>query len=544
MSTFPSFPTNQDPIAFADALKATAGNNLLFVVESLTSNDVDLDSDTLTLVGFTQPRAGSLTLNGNQFVYTPNVSGGTDEFSYTLIDGDGGVSVGKVAIAIAPQFVNVSPVAANDKITVSQNTRSEFDPSEFLFDDSDGNGDTLSILELTSGRNGFVTFQDGKVVYQPDVNFSGQDSFTYRVGDGKNGFDEGTVDVTVVNDGTPAPIVNQSPQGVDDSFSVEAGRVLTFTAADLLSNDLDPDGDALSVGIISNLSGGTIGRSGNNFTFTPTGTTFSDASFTYQILDGQGGQGSANVAIDITAPNVAPTAENDDFVVEEDVVLEIDVATLLSNDTDENTAGLRVVEVNSPSNGTVRLEGNTVFFTPNPEFSGSASFDYTIEDAGGLRDQAHVRIAVQSVNDAPAAEDDADAVEDQVYRVSVSSLLQNDSDEEDGTVIFNGVASPSNGSVALVSGGTQIEFTPEANVWGLGSFQYSVRDRNGATDTAIVFFAIKPVNDAPEAQNDAVSALEDQTQTFTPSELLGNDLDVDNDVLSIVAVSGIENADV
>ncbi|MGP1383529.1 MAG: cadherin-like domain-containing protein [Thainema sp.] len=101
-------------------------------------------------------------------------------------------------------------------------------------------------------------------------------------------------------------------------------------------------------------------------------------------------------------PNTPPTAVNDGFVTDEDMVITLSAIDLLSNDIDpEGLETLEIVEVGNASNGTVSLDidGNVVF-TPDANFSGEASFEYVISD-GSETSTATVSVLVNAVNDAP-----------------------------------------------------------------------------------------------------------------------------------------------
>src|SRR5262249_57385849 len=77
-----------------------------------------------------------------------------------------------------------------------------------------------------------------------------------------------------------------------------------------------------------------------------------------------------------------------------------------------------------------------------------------------------------------------------------------------------------------------------ANYNGPASFTYTVSDGNGGTATATVNITVTPVNDAPVAAGDTVSATEDTPLVLAPAALLGNDSDVDGDSLTITSVQG------
>jgi Ca2+-binding RTX toxin-like protein len=105
--------------------------------------------------------------------------------------------------------------------------------------------------------------------------------------------------------------------------------------------------------------------------------------------------------------NLPPVANPDTVSGDEDTDIIISAGTLIANDSDPNGNRLSVVQVSNPVNGTVTLnqEGDVVF-TPHPDFSGQAFFDYTVTDnRGGFATQT-VTVDVLNVNDAPVANPD------------------------------------------------------------------------------------------------------------------------------------------
>ena len=81
-------------------------------------------------------------------------------------------------------------------------------------------------------------------------------------------------------------------------------RPLTITAASLLANDSDPNGDALTITGVNAASHGTVtlNTQNNIITFTPDAGYIGAAGFSYTISDGRGGTASANVGLNVTAP--------------------------------------------------------------------------------------------------------------------------------------------------------------------------------------------------------------------------------------------------
>ncbi|MGB7182711.1 MAG: cadherin-like domain-containing protein, partial [Burkholderiaceae bacterium] len=92
----------------------------------------------------------------------------------------------------------------------------------------------------------------------------------------------------------------------------------------------------------------------------------------------------------------------------------------------------------------------------------------------------------------------------------------------------------SNGSVVRLPDGS-LQFTPTNNFNGPTSFNYTIDDGFGGTDTALVNLSITPVNDAPQAIADTVSTLED---TPVNIDVQNNDFEPDGDAITTIRVNG------
>jgi hypothetical protein len=92
---------------------------------------------------------------------------------------------------------NQPPVANTDSATTAQNTAVTLEASTLLANDTDANGDILSLTGVSNPVNGSVTFSNGNVIFTPSTNFTGNASFDYSISDGKGGTASGLVNVTV-----------------------------------------------------------------------------------------------------------------------------------------------------------------------------------------------------------------------------------------------------------------------------------------------------------------------------------------------------------
>ncbi|MEC7765276.1 MAG: Ig-like domain-containing protein [Pseudomonadota bacterium] len=147
----------------------------------------------------------------------------TESFTYTVSDGSGATDLAVLTIQIDGSSDDTAPNAVNDAIVLAEDGSLSFDPRD---NDSDDQGDPIAIIGVGSAAHGSVSIDDkgtattldDEVVYTPDADFAGSDSFTYTISDGQF-TDTATVsvDVTAVADaptvslGTPAIVTDPTP---------------------------------------------------------------------------------------------------------------------------------------------------------------------------------------------------------------------------------------------------------------------------------------------------------------------------------------------
>jgi Bacterial Ig domain len=167
------------------------------------ANDTDVDGDTLTVTGDTDGDDGTVSCTtAGVCTYTPDANfNGPDDFTYTISDGNGGSDTATVNVTVTP--VNDPPNAVNNNLTTPEDTPGNVN---VLTNDTDVDGDTLTVTGDTDGDDGSVSCTAGGVcTYTPDPGFTGDDEFTYTIGDGNGGSDTATVDVTVTPEGDDDP---------------------------------------------------------------------------------------------------------------------------------------------------------------------------------------------------------------------------------------------------------------------------------------------------------------------------------------------------
>ncbi|MET2947465.1 tandem-95 repeat protein [Vibrio owensii] len=224
---------------------------------------------------------------------------------------------------------------------------------------------------------------------------------------------------------------------------------------------------------------------------------------------------------------IAPVAEDDNIQTDEDVSITIDV---LANDDDEDSDSLTIDSATVPEEqGTVAIVDGELVFTPAEDFNGEATITYVVTD-GELTDEATVSVTVNPVNDAPVANNDSTAT-DEDTPVTIDVLLNDTDVDGDTLTIVNASVPAEQGTVEIVDG--KLVFTPAEDFNGEATITYVVTDGE-LTDEATVSVTVNPVNDAPVANDDSTTTDEDTPVTI---DVLPNDSDVDGDTLTIVNAS-------
>jgi VCBS repeat-containing protein len=285
-----------------------------------------------------------------------------------------------------------------------------------------------------------------------------------------------------------APGCNQPPVANDNAFSTNED---TSLSGNVVGDDTDGDGDALTATLGTGTTNGTLSLSPNgDFTYTPNANFCGTDSFTYSVSDGTASD-DATVTITVTCVNDAPTADDDSNSTAEDTPVSGSVA---GNDTSVDVEGdpLTFSLGSGPSNGSVVFDAaGSYTYTPNANFCGTDSFTYSISD-GTASDSATVTITVTCVNDAPVANDNNHTTPEDTAVSGVATA----SDVDGDTLTYALGSVPSNGTVTFNSNGSYT-YTPNANYNGPDSFTFTVSDGNGGSDTGQVNINVTPVNDVP-----------------------------------------------
>ncbi|GAC1033511.1 retention module-containing protein [Pseudomonas sp. No.21] len=467
-------PVNDAPVSSPSSIST---NEDTPIDGRIVARDADGDALTYSIANGNGPQHGTVTLNADgSYTYQPGKDfNGSDAFTVTIDDGNGGTTTSVVSVTVKP--VNDAPVTADQ---AKETDEDQSVSGKIVASDVDGDKLTYTIQAGVDHGSLLLNTVTGEYTYTPNKDFNGTDTFTIRVYDPKLGYADSVVTIKVnpVND---APTSTPSSVSTDEDTPID-GKV---TARDV-------DGDTLTYSI-ANGNGpqhGTVTLNADGtYTYQPAKDFNGSDAFTVTISDGNGGTTTSVVSVTVKPVNDAPVAPDSTASVDEDGTLTSRITA-----TDAEGDSLTYTLKTGTANGTLVLNPSTGEYTykPNGDYNGPDSFVVTVSDGkGGVVDTV-VNITVNPVNDAPtAANDTASTLEDSAVTIDV---LANDRDTDGDSLTLTG-ANAQHGSVSIVDG--KLVYTPTGNYSGADTITYTVTDGKGGNSTATVQVGIQAVADAP-----------------------------------------------
>ncbi len=404
--------TNSVPITLDQSVSTDEDTSIIIL---LTGTDEDGDSLTFTVGNASN---GTVTQYGDTVLYTPNPNyNGSDSFVYTVSDG---TSSSSSTITITVESMNDIPVTNDLVVTVSEDTSNY----EIILSATDAENNTLtySIVDPPSfGNLDTTTLGDSRVRAYESRNAGQHQHNSHYSGSPKTTI-EGQANAVVSH------LVNGHPSAIwRDIYSITADDPWVSTYSRGTDGELRPSLlSTVGPGLGSGFKGGHLfvpevmfetfkaafnetaqailedtanyvmfGDPGGKVIYTPNENFFGTDSFTYVATDSNGGVSSkATVSITVTPTNDEPTSADVTLNLSEDsngfIILPVSDA-----DGDSLT-----FTVGAASNGTVTQYGDTVLYTPNPNYNGMDSLEYTVSD-GISTSTSTITITITSVYDLP-----------------------------------------------------------------------------------------------------------------------------------------------
>ncbi|HWG99412.1 MAG TPA: Ig-like domain-containing protein, partial [Pilimelia sp.] len=409
------------PDAGDDEARVLLGNT---VSGDVTGNDSC--PATCTRTKLTDPASGSVVFNANgTYTYTPGTSVGTFTFTYRVTS-----SVSGSVADVATVRLTVDG-AVDDTATTTPGVAVTVD----VRDNDPCTGCTLT--SVTAPASGTAETSAGAVRYTPAPGFSGQVGFRYTLSQAGGGTTSAQVTVTI------------QPLAVDDAVTTVEGAPVDVLP---LANDLCANCALTGLGVPSS---GSVERSDDLVTFTPSGT--GRTTFTYTAADGAGNGLTGTVTVDVVA---APVLEPDTAVTDGGTPV---VVPVLDNDS---CPGCGVEVADDPTHGSVTVDvRGRVHYRAVAGFSGVDTFRYLARDP----DTGAYATATVTVTVRPVAEDDAATTS--VGTPTTVDVLANDDCR--ACVLSLGTISP--GVTASISGG-RVLVEPDTGWTGTATVRYTATD--------------------------------------------------------------------
>lgn len=392
---------------------------------------------------------------------------------------------------------NDPPIAVNDTVEVLSQVSTIIDA---LANDTDPNGDQFLIKSFNNPARGILDTMAQKFIYKSDI-FEGQDQFRYRVSD------QGTPSLNsnyayVYLNVLPNP---NCPTSVEDSYEV---MQLVPISLDILSNDFDPNGDAIKIGSIKNPYNClvTVHEDSLSISVKP-GINGNFGFFDYCTKEAntQNGLYSSYTTVHLyISPNPdIPVVVNDTANAIGGILVDIPV---LINDYDPQNESIEIFEIIQPPNGTVSKNGEYLRYLPNFSFKGNEFIHYTIRESGDTNiysNQGRVFVDVDKNPNCPVGVAD--------YASGITALpvtihaLNNDYDINGDPIEIYQVDSP-NGTFEI--DGNSINYTSGALSIQSDSLFYRVRqsnDHDSYSERTPIYLQLATNPDLPIANNDTAS---------------------------------------
>jgi VCBS repeat-containing protein len=413
MATVDITPVNDPPVAGAvDLGSVDEDTSLTFTAEQLLANSHDVDGDPLTVTGVSvNPHYGTVVENlDGTWTFTPaeNFHGDDVALTFNVEDPSGTWSSNVATVDVLS--VNDAPVVGDvDLGDTHLETAVTFSGRQLLSNSHDVDGDTLTVTAVSvDPALGAIAYDAATDTwtFTPAAGVTGEDvEIAFTVSDG-----QASASARAFIDVTDDPSGNRPPVADDvDLGQMNEDSSIRITAAQLLANTHDPDGDPRAIASLTvNPYYGTVTDNGDNtWTFTPIDNFHGDdVALTFTVSDGKGGEATAVATVDVIEQPDLPVAGDVDLgQINEDTSITFTAAQLLANsyDPDGDPMSIASVTVN-PHYGIVTDNGDgTWTFTPAENFHGNdVPLTFMVQDNDGTV-SATALVDVLGQNDAPVA---------------------------------------------------------------------------------------------------------------------------------------------
>ncbi|MBE3136023.1 MAG: tandem-95 repeat protein [Thermoplasmata archaeon] len=427
---------------------------------------------------------------------------------------------------------NQPPVATPDSYSTNEDTTLTIAAPGVLGNDNDPDGDTLTAVKVSNTTHGTVSLNsNGGFTYVPTGNYYGTDSFTYKAYDGAAYSNVVTVTITINSVNDPPVVTNIPDQTIAEGSSFATinldGYVSDVDNTDAQMTWTYSGNVQLTVSIVARVATITV----------PNADWYGVETITFKATDPGGLWDDDPATFTVTNVNDPPVVTNipDQTIAEGSSFATINLDNYVS-DVD-NTDAQMTWTYSGNVELTVSIVARVATITvPNADWYGVETITFKATDPGGLWDDDPATFTVTNVNDPPVAYPDSYSTnEDTTLTIPAPGVLGNDVDVDGDPLTAVKVSNTTHGTVTLNSNGG-FTYTPAENYVGVDTFTYKAYDGTVYSNIATVTITVNPVNQPPVANDDTATVPMDSTNNKI--DVLANDVDPDEDPLTITGVSG------
>lgn len=480
---------------------------------TLTGSDIETSELTFSVTG--GPSHGALSGTLPNLTYTPLDSyTGSDSFTYTASDGQATSLPATVTINI--NFGNAPPQAYNQSLSTDEDI-----DLAITLSGSDPESQPLTYTVLAQPQHGSLTGTEPNLIFHPEANYFGPDSFTFKVNDGQIDSNIATITITInpVND---APVANSQTKSTNVNQSV----AITLTGSDI-------ENDPLTFSVVGQPQHGNLSGDSPNLTYTPAADYNGADSFTYRAFDGNLFSAEATVSITVAATNQIPIAYSQDVEVDEDGSLPI-----VLTGSDPEGQPLTYAFNTPPSHGSLLGTAPNMIYTPHTNYYGTDFFVFRVRDGVNWSAPATVTITVLPVNDAPRGISTA-------YTLSANSYLDitlTGTDVDGDLLSFDITVSPQKGTLSAINPITNVvRYTPDSGYVGADVFRFRAWDGQvwSLLPDASISLNIQESTGLPVAHPDSYLVPMNGSLTVSTPGVRSNDVGAD----TVVLVDNVSHGD-
>ncbi|HGJ65599.1 TPA: tandem-95 repeat protein [bacterium] len=463
-------PINDPPIANSQELTTNEETAINIILVGK-----DMESDPLTYRIIRYPTNGYISGDAPNLQYKPHFGFfGTDTLIFVVNDSN--VDSEPATVTIIVKKVNDAPFANSQSITTNEDT-----PVSITLAGTDADKDPLTFKIVTQPKNGTIIETDKEIIYTPNRDFNGNDSFTFIASDGEAESSPGTVNIRVI-------AVNDPPIAESNTFKVNENSEVKITLT-----GKDPENDKLSFEIITKPSNGSLTGNPPQLTYKPNKNFDGEDSFTFIANDGKLKSEQGKIIIIVEPVNDPPVAQGQSVLTDQDIPIKI---TLIGNDIDGDELNYQIID--QPTNGTLAGDMPNLIYTPKANFNGEDVFTFIVSDGSLKSEPAKVAIKVNKTNDPPTAIS-------QIFKtneITPVEFILTGTDPNNDKLAFTIVTQPTNGKIS----GTppKLKYEPNGYFTGVDSFTFLVNDGKANSETATIEIDVEAINDRWDVNRDGI----------------------------------------